>query len=86
VERKEIRLDVEILKGRAWQAAHRKARRSLAAISDDDDAAVKRLAAGDHDNPPLDDRMLADLRPACEITLELVHRARGQRGPQKRSQ
>jgi uncharacterized protein (DUF4415 family) len=71
------------LKGRAWEAAQRRARRALAAITDEEDAAIRRAAAADPDNPPLDDRMFARLRPATEVAPELVRRARGQRGPQK---
>jgi uncharacterized protein (DUF4415 family) len=71
------------LKGRTWEAARRKARRSLAAISDAEDATIRKAAAEDRDNPPLDDRFLARMRAATEVAPELVRRARGQRGPQK---
>jgi uncharacterized protein (DUF4415 family) len=70
-------------KDRAWQAARRKATRSLALISDAEDAAIKRTAAADPDNPPLGDRMFARMRPATEVMPDIVRRARGQRGPQK---
>jgi uncharacterized protein (DUF4415 family) len=71
------------LNSKAWEAAQRRARRALTAITDEEDAAVRRTAAADPDNPPLDDRMFARLRPATEAAPELVRRARGQRGPQK---
>ena len=71
------------LKDRAWETARRKAIRSLAQISDEEDAAIRRAAATDPDNPPLDDRMFARMRPATEIMPDIVRRARGQRGPQK---
>jgi uncharacterized protein (DUF4415 family) len=71
------------LRGRAWEAARRKAGRALAAITDEEDAAIREAAVADPDNPPLDDRMFARLRPATEVAPELVRRARGQRGPQK---
>jgi hypothetical protein len=65
------------------QATRRKAARSLALISDAEDAAIRRAAAADSDNPPLDDRMFARMRPATEVMPDIVRRARGQRGPQK---
>jgi uncharacterized protein (DUF4415 family) len=71
------------LKGRTWETAQRRARRAFAAITDEEDAAIGRAAAADPDNPPLDDRMFARLRPATEAAPELARRARGQRGPQK---
>jgi uncharacterized protein (DUF4415 family) len=71
------------LAGKKWDAARRKVRRSLAQISDEEDAALTRAAAADPDNPPIDERMFARMRPAAEIAPEIVRRARGQRGPQK---
>ena len=71
------------LKGSAWKAAQRKARHSLAAVSDKEDEAIRKAAAAGPDNPPLDDRMLSGIRPASEVATELVRRARGQRGPQR---
>ncbi len=71
------------LRGKKWEAARRKAIRSLAHITDEEDAAIGRAAAADPDNPPLDDRMFARMRPATEVMPDIVHRARGQRGPQK---
>jgi uncharacterized protein (DUF4415 family) len=68
---------------RRWEAARRKATRSLARISDEEDATIRRAAAADPDNPPLDDRMFARMRPATEVMPDIVRRARGQRGPQK---
>jgi hypothetical protein len=71
------------LTGRNWEAARRKARLSLAQISDEEDAELTRAAEGDSDNPILDERMFAPMRPAAEVAPEIVHRARGQRGSQK---
>lgn len=71
------------LAGRKWQAARRKATRSLALISDEEDAQLTRAAAADPDNPIIDERMFARMRPAAEVAPEIVRRARGQRGPQK---
>jgi uncharacterized protein (DUF4415 family) len=71
------------LTGRKWDLARRKAQRSLAQISDEEDAALTRAAAADRDNPTIDERMFARMRPAAEVAPEIVRRARGQRGPQK---
>ena len=71
------------LKGRKWEAARRKAIRSLAQISDEEDAEITRAAAADPDNPIIDERMFARMRPATEVVPEIVRRARGQRGPQR---
>ena len=71
------------LTGKKWEAARRKARRSLAQISDEEDAELTRAAAADPDNPIIDERMFARMRPAAEVAPEIVRRARGQRGPQK---
>jgi uncharacterized protein (DUF4415 family) len=71
------------LKDRKWEAARRKAIRSLAQISDEEDAELTRAAAADPDNPIVDERLFARMRPAVEVAPELVRRARGQRGPQK---
>jgi uncharacterized protein (DUF4415 family) len=71
------------LTGKKWDAARRKARRSLAQISDEEDAELTRAAAADPDNPIIDERMFARMRPAAEVAPEIVRRARGQRGPQK---
>jgi uncharacterized protein (DUF4415 family) len=71
------------LKGRKWEAARRKAIRSLAQISDEEDAKLTRAAAADPDNPIVDERMFARMRPATEVAPQIVRRARGQRGPQK---
>jgi uncharacterized protein (DUF4415 family) len=71
------------LTGRKWQAARHKAMRSLAQISDEEDAQLTRAAAADPDNPIIDERLLARMRPAAEVAPEIVRRARGQRGPQK---
>jgi uncharacterized protein (DUF4415 family) len=71
------------LTGRKWEAARRKAIRSLAHISDQEDAELTRAAAADPDNPIVDERMFERMRPATEVAPEIVRRARGQRGPQK---
>src|SRR5689334_7694758 len=71
------------LTGKKWEAARRKARRSLAQISNEEDAELTRAAAADPDNPIVDERMFARMRPAAEVAPEIVRRARGQRGPQK---
>jgi uncharacterized protein (DUF4415 family) len=71
------------LTGKKWEAARRKAHRSLAQISDEEDAELTRAAAADPDNPILDERMFARMGPAAEVAPEIVRRARGQRGPQK---
>jgi hypothetical protein len=63
------------------QAARRKAIRSLALISDAEDAAIKRAAVADLDNPPLDDRMFARMRPATEVMPDVARRSGGQRSP-----
>lgn len=69
------------MKGKAAPAAQRRARRSLAQITDAADAANRRAELADTDNPPLDDRMFARMRPATEVMPDIVRRARGQRGP-----
>jgi uncharacterized protein (DUF4415 family) len=71
------------LTGKKWEAARRKARRSLAQITDEEDVELTRAAAADPDNPIVDERMFARMRPAAEVAPEIVRRARGQRGPQK---
>jgi uncharacterized protein (DUF4415 family) len=69
--------------GTKWEAARRKARRSLAQISNEEDAELTLAARADPDNPIVDERMFARMRPAAEVAPEIVRRARGQRGPQK---
>jgi uncharacterized protein (DUF4415 family) len=69
--------------GRKWEAARRKAMRSLAQMSDEEDADLTRAAATDSANPIIDERMFTRMRPAAEVAPEIVRRARGQRGPQK---
>ena len=71
------------LMGEKWDAARRKARRLLARISDEEDAALTRAAAADPDNPIIDERMFARMRPATEVAPEIVRRARRQRGPKR---
>jgi uncharacterized protein (DUF4415 family) len=70
------------LKGNKWTAARRKARRTLAAISDEDDTEIRKAAAADPDNPPLDDRSFVAARPAADVAPDLVS---GTRGRQRRS-
>jgi uncharacterized protein (DUF4415 family) len=70
-------------KHRTWEAARRRAARSLTQISEEEDAAITRAAAADSDNPIIDERMFARMRPAAEVMPDIVRRARGQRGPQK---
>ncbi|HML14792.1 MAG TPA: hypothetical protein VK456_15920 [Xanthobacteraceae bacterium] len=60
----------------------RKALRSLARISDEEDAELTRAASADRNNPIIDERMFARMRPAAEIATEIVRRARRQHGPQ----
>jgi hypothetical protein len=62
-------------KDRTWEAARRKAILSLARISGEEDAAIRRAAATDPDNPPLDDRMFARMRSATEVMPDVVRRA-----------
>jgi hypothetical protein len=64
------------LKDSKWGAARRKARRALAGISDEEDAAIRSAAAADPDNPPIDDRRFTAARPAAEVATDLVRRAR----------
>jgi hypothetical protein len=64
-------------KDRTWQASRRKAVRSLAQISDAKDAAIRRAAVSDPDNPPLDDRMFARMRPAAEVMPGVARRRSG---------
>jgi hypothetical protein len=72
------------LKGKKWQAARRKARRSLAKISDEEDAQLTRAAAADPDNPIIDEQMFVRMRPAIDVAPEIVRRARRQRAPTRR--
>ena len=52
------------LTGRKWQAARRKATRSLAQISDEEDRKLTQAAAADPDNPIIDDPIFERMRPA----------------------
>ena len=65
------------LTGRKWGIARRKAQRSLVQISAEEDDALTRAAAADRDNPTIDERMFARMRPATEVAPEIVRRARG---------
>lgn len=58
-------------------AAKAKALASLAAISDEEDAALTRAAEADPDNPPLTDEAWTEMRPADEIIPDIVRRQRG---------
>ena len=55
------------LTGRKWQAARRKATRSLAQISDEEDRKLTQAAAADPDNPIIDERTFARMRPAAVL-------------------
>ena len=68
------------LPGRKWEAARRKAARSLAQMSDKEDADLTRAAAADPDNPIIDEQMFARMRPAVENAPEIVRRARASGG------
>jgi uncharacterized protein (DUF4415 family) len=71
------------LKGSKWTAARRKARRALAAISDEEDAEIRKAAAADPDNPPLDDRSFVAARPAADVAPDLVRESGGRRAPRR---
>src|SRR5262249_16993144 len=71
------------LTGRKWEIARRKAQQSFGPIRNEEEAEITRAAAADRDNPPIDERMFARMRPAVEAAPDIVRRARGQRGPQK---
>jgi putative transcriptional regulator len=45
-----------------WAAAHERAKRSLAAMTDEEDAAITAAAESDPDCPPLTDAQLAQMR------------------------
>jgi uncharacterized protein (DUF4415 family) len=66
-----------------WSVARRKALRSLAATSDEEDAEIHRAALADLDNPPLDEAMFAKARPAEETHPDIVAWYRRTRGRQK---
>jgi uncharacterized protein (DUF4415 family) len=53
---------------------------SADAMTDDEDAQLTAAAEADLDNPPLG---AGTARPAVDVQPDLVHRMRGQRGPQK---
>jgi hypothetical protein len=72
------------LTGKKWDAARRKARRSLAQISDEEDAELTRAATADPDNPIIEERMFACMRPAAEVAPEIVRLAKRQRPPTRR--
>jgi uncharacterized protein (DUF4415 family) len=67
----------------AMRQARERARRSAAAMTDEEDAALTAAALADTDNPPLDEEFFRRARPAVEVMPEIVRRFRGQRGPQK---
>ena len=74
--------------GKAWDEARRKIRRALAAITDEEDAAITAAALRDPDNPPWPDEMIARARPASEVHPDNVadwrRRTRGkQKAPVK---
>ena len=63
-------------------AARRRAARSLAAMSDEEDAEIVRGATADPENPPLTADNFRRMRPARVVAPEIVRRARGENGPQ----
>ena|ERR1700693_4308507 len=63
--------------------ARRRAARSLAAMTEDEDAEIVRGAMADPENPPLTTENFRRMRPATVVAPEIVRRARGERGPQK---
>ena len=69
--------------GKEWQEARRKARRALAAMTDEEDAATTAAALRDPDNPPLTDQFWARARPASEVHPDIVADWRRTRGKQK---
>jgi uncharacterized protein (DUF4415 family) len=64
-------------------AAHRRAKRALAGMSDEEDAAIRVGALADPDNPPLTGEQLAKFQPTADVRPDLIRRLRGQRGTQK---
>jgi hypothetical protein len=60
--------------------AHQRAKRALAAISQQEDATILKAAATDPDAQPPTDEMLRRLRPAIDVAPQIVRQARGQRG------
>jgi Uncharacterized protein conserved in bacteria len=72
---------------REQDEARERARRSLADISDAEDAALTAAAESDGDNPVLSADAFAAMRRADEVVPDVVEaserRRRGQRGPQK---
>jgi uncharacterized protein (DUF4415 family) len=65
------------------KAAHERAKRALATMSHEENAAIIKAAAADPDAREATDEMLSRIRPAIEVAPQIVRRARGQRGPQK---
>ncbi len=64
--------------------AREKALRSIAASTDEQDAALIAAAQSDPDNPPLTDEQLRRMRPAYQVRPELVARQlRRERGRPK---
>tara|TARA_R110002020_G_scaffold266483_33_gene481500 strand:+ start:16568 stop:16897 length:330 start_codon:yes stop_codon:yes gene_type:complete len=51
-------------KPKSWDEARRLARKNREEMTPEEDAAITAAAEADPDNPPLDDDMLARLRPA----------------------
>lgn len=57
---------------REWARAKAIARRALAEMTDEEDAAITADAMMDPDLPPLSDEMLARLRPSVEVAPDFV--------------
>ena len=71
------------LTGKGWDEARAKAKRALAAMTEEEDEELTRAALADPDNPPLDNVPISRMRPASEVHPDLVARYRGQRGSQE---
>ncbi len=69
--------------GKKWEEAHRKALRALAAMTDDEDAEIKRGIARDPGTMEITDEMWARMRPASEVHPDIVAGSRRTRGKQK---
>ncbi|MGH2342774.1 BrnA antitoxin family protein [Segnochrobactraceae bacterium EtOH-i3] len=63
------------------EAARARARAALAAMTEEEGAALTAAAEADPDNPPVDEATMATMRPADAELIRAAQRARGQRGP-----
>ncbi|GGF56561.1 hypothetical protein GCM10007301_15290 [Azorhizobium oxalatiphilum] len=67
-----------------WADARAKARKQLAAMTDEEDAAITAAAEADPDNPPLTEADFARMRPSAEVAPDFVAKvSRPPRGRQK---